>query len=59
MVASRFYHELHIVQLQILFRMTGEQKFSEVAERWSRYAANPMNRSRALLYKGAFKLCYY
>jgi hypothetical protein len=59
MVASRFYHQLHIVQLQIMYRLTGEDLFLQTAKRWSAYAQSPLNRARALLYKSAFKLCYY
>ena len=59
MVASRFYHRLHIVQLRIMHRLTGEKKFSEVAERWESYTRSRANRTRALCYKSAFKLCYY
>jgi hypothetical protein len=59
MIASQFYHRLHIVQLKIMYRLTGEPVFSEFAERWRRYEANPFQRTRALCYKGAFKLCYY
>lgn len=59
MVASRFYHELHIVQLQIMYRLTGEQRFANFAQRWHGYTASPINRTRALLHKAAFKLCYY
>jgi heparosan-N-sulfate-glucuronate 5-epimerase len=59
MVASNFYHRLHIVQLRIMHRLTGENKFAEVADRWQRYTQSRTNRTRALLYKTAFKLCYY
>jgi hypothetical protein len=59
MVASRFYHHLHIVQLRVMHRLTGEDKFSEVADRWLSYTRSPGNRARALCYKTAFKLCYY
>lgn len=59
MVASAFYHQLHIVQLRIMHRLTGEAKFAEVAERWYGYAQNRSHRTRALCYKSAFKLCYY
>jgi hypothetical protein len=31
MVASPFYHQLHIVQLRVLHRLTGEDKFAQVA----------------------------
>jgi hypothetical protein len=59
MVASHFYHRLHIVQLQILHRMTGIVEFREFADRWEAYSRQPMKRTRALWYKSAFKLCYY
>jgi len=59
MVTSRFYHELHIVQLRVMYRLTGENKFADVADRWEQYSRNRLNRTRALCYKSAFKLCYY
>ena len=59
MVASRFYHQLHIVQLRVMHCLTGESLFAEVADRWEDYAHSRNNRIRALLYKSAFKLCYY
>jgi heparosan-N-sulfate-glucuronate 5-epimerase len=59
MVASPFYHQLHIVQLRIMHRLTGEDAFARVADRWTIYARSPFNRTRALCYKSAFKLCYY
>ncbi len=59
MVASPFYHQLHIVQLRIMHRLTGEDQFARVADRWENYSRSPTNRTRALCYKSAFKLCYY
>ncbi len=59
MVASPFYHQLHIVQLRIMHRLTGDTVFAEYADRWQRYAARWPNRLRALCYKSLFKLCYY
>lgn len=59
MIASRFYHSLHIVQLQVMHRLTGRAAFALCADRWQRLADNRWNRYRALLYKIAFKLCYY
>ena len=59
MVASPFYHRLHIVQLRIMHRLTGEQKFAQVADRWDNYTRSRANRARAVCYKSAFKLCYY
>jgi len=59
MVASRFYHRLHIVQLRVMHRLTGVALFAEVADRWEAYTHSRTNRTRALVYKTAFKLCYY
>lgn len=59
MVASSVYHQLHIVQLRIMYRLTGEEEFERVAERWAGYSRSHTNRARALCYKSAFKLCYY
>ncbi len=59
MAASSFYHRLHIVQLRIMYQLTGEKKFAEFAGRWEEYTRRRANRARALCYKGAFKLCYY
>ena len=59
MVASRFYHQLHIVQLRVMHRLTDEEAFASVADRWENYARSRAKRTRALCYKSAFKLCYY
>lgn len=59
MVASRFYHQLHIVQLRIMHQLTGENEFARFADRWEAYARSRSNRFRALAYKSAFKLLYY
>jgi hypothetical protein len=59
MVASPFYHQLHVVQLRVMHRLTGEDKFMHVAERWESYGRSRSKRTRALCYKSAFKLCYY
>jgi hypothetical protein len=59
MMASPFYHRLHIVQLGIMQRLTGLEVFGEYAERWQNYERSRVNRMMALGYKSAFKLCYY
>jgi heparosan-N-sulfate-glucuronate 5-epimerase len=59
MVASPFYHQLHVVQLRVMYRLTGEDKFMRVADRWESYGRSRSKRTRALCYKSAFKLCYY
>jgi heparosan-N-sulfate-glucuronate 5-epimerase len=59
MVASSFYHQLHVVQLRVMHRLTGEEKFARIADRWETYGRSASSRTRALCYKSAFKLCYY
>jgi len=59
MVASPFYHQLHVVQLRVMHRLTGDEFFASYASRWEAYARSRSKRTRALCYKSAFKLCYY
>jgi heparosan-N-sulfate-glucuronate 5-epimerase len=59
MVASPYYHQLHIVQLRIMQALTGEEKFGAVADRWESYRRSRVKRTRALCYKSVFKLAYY
>jgi len=59
MVASPFYHRLHIVQLRVMHRMTGDDIFARFADKWQAYTRSFKNRTRAGCYKSAFKLCYY
>ena len=59
MLASPFYHQLHIVQLRVMSKLTGDARFAAVAERWEGYARRPSNRTRALVEKSVFKLLHY
>jgi heparosan-N-sulfate-glucuronate 5-epimerase len=59
MIASPFYHHLHVTQLRVMCRITSEKSFAQFADRWENYARSRSKRTRALCYKGAFKLCYY
>ena len=59
MVASPFYHRLHVVQLRVMQQLTGNDIFARYADRWESYAQSRAKRTRALCYKSAFKLCYY
>jgi hypothetical protein len=59
MVASPFYHQLHIVQLRVTHQITGLALLADTANRWESYSRNWANRMRALVYKSVFKLCYY
>ncbi len=59
MLASPFYHRLHIVQLRVMENLTGDRSFAEVANRWDGYANRRTNRTRALVEKSVFKLVHY
>ncbi len=59
MLASPFYHQLHIVQLRVMFKLTGDAHFAAVAEKWESYTQHRINRTRALVEKSVFKLLHY
>ena len=59
MFASPFYHRLHIVQLEVLYQLTGEETFRQYTTRWDDYRHSRAKRTAALLHKVIFKLCYY
>ncbi len=59
MLASPFYHHLHIVQLEILYRLTRKEIFHTYSTRWDNYRRSRLKRTAAFMYKAVFKLCYY
>jgi hypothetical protein len=59
MVASRFYHRLHVFQLQALHAMTGREIFRQYAQRWKGYEERWACRTAALACKALFKLSFY
>ncbi len=59
MMASPYYHHLHIAQLKILNRMTGHPLFEQYANQWEQYRQNGWCRNRALWHKLTFKLRHY
>lgn len=59
MLSSPFYHSLHIAQLRVTHRLTGEPIFSQFADRWEGYRRSFVRRNLALGYKALFKLLYY
>ncbi len=59
MVASPFYHRLHVVQLRVMHSLTGEEIFASYADKWEDYGRSRAKRTHALCYKSAFKLGYY
>jgi hypothetical protein len=59
MLASGFYHALHIVQLRVMFNLTGNPMFARFADRWESYRGSSWNKTRAFAGKVLFKLCNY
>jgi hypothetical protein len=59
MLASPFYHQLHSVQLRVMSELTGDARFTTLAERWEGYTQRRSNRARALVEKSVFKLLHY
>ena len=59
MLASPFYHRLHIVQLQVMAALTGNKRFEDFADHWEGYASRRSNRARVLAEKSIFKLLHY
>lgn len=59
MIASPFYHRLHIVQLRVMYNLTGDNIFKEYADRWSAYQERILFKLAAIIYKSFFKILYY
>jgi len=59
MISSPFYHDLHIVQLKILFNLTNHKYFLKTSDKWSGYKDSKLNSYRSLIKKTIFKLRYY
>lgn len=59
MLASAYYHSLHIVQLRVMYRMTGSRIFQETADRFESYQRSRSNRTKAFVKKAIFKLGNY
>ncbi len=59
MLASYFYHSLHIVQLKILYNISNNRNFLRYAKKWEKYRNNLLYRKMAFIYKSIFKLVYF
>ena len=55
-LASPFYHDIHIAQLQALSRMSRSPILAETLRRWEGYRGKRLNRMRAIAVKGRQKL---
>ena len=50
-IASPAYHDLHIRQLQLLYKMFGKNDFAVYAKKWEKYQKSKLNIYRAMLVK--------
>lgn len=56
-LANAFYHELHMLQLEVMERLTGDPLFRAYQRRWERQAQFFGNRLLALILKVTHKVC--
>ena len=59
MISSPFYHKLHIVQLKIMYQITGDDIFNKISKKWISYEKNYFFKNLAFYQKVVFKLFYY
>lgn len=59
MIASPFYHKLHIVQLKVTHILSGEEAFKKYADKFAGYESKRSLRILAFVYKAIFKLFYF
>lgn len=56
MIASLFYHNLHIAQMEALFITTGDSVFDEYKRKWEKYRGSFFKRNKAFFVKALQKL---
>lgn len=56
LIASPFYHNLHIAQMEAMYELTGESIFKEYADTWRRQQQNIVCKSRAFIRKAMQKI---
>lgn len=55
-IASPFYHNLHIAQMQAMYQLTGNGEFNKYATRWEHQQKNPIFKTMAFIKKSIQKL---
>lgn len=56
MIASPFYHSLHIHQLNVMYKLTSDERFKQYADKWTKYQQSFWNRKRAFVVKAFQKV---
>lgn len=59
MIASHFYHSLHIVQLKVMHILSDEQIFKDYFEKFESYQNKRICRFISFVYKAIFKIIYF
>jgi len=59
MLASPFYHALHVVQLEATYILTRKPIFETYRKKFETYQKSWFKRKRAFVYKAIFKLIYF
>mgnify|MGYP002827712222 FL=1 len=59
MIASQFYHKLHIVQLEIMLDLTSNDAYRIYSNKWRKQLNNSIYRKVSFLHKAIFKVFYY
>lgn len=55
-ICSPFYHKLHIVQLNVMYDLTGEDVFKKYADKWQKYQNNWLYPKLAFVKKASQKI---
>ena len=56
MIASPFYHKLHIAQLRVMYKLTGDERFAKYADKFEKYQNNWVYRKIAFCRKAFQKV---
>lgn len=56
LISSPFYHNLHIAQMQAMYKLTEKPIFDEYAKLWIKRQNNILNKSLAFIYKSIQKI---
>jgi hypothetical protein len=56
MPASRYYQNLHIVQMRAMHALTGDDRYRDWADRWTAQLRNPLYKAASQAWKAWFKV---
>ena len=59
MLTSRFYHSLHVVQLEVMYLISKDPLFKKYHDKWNGYQKNKLFIFLSQAYKSIFKIFYY